>query len=182
MPTTTDPTPTPDGDGEQPKPKAPRTFTQDELNTILAEDRRKTAQKYANYEELKTKAEKFDEAEQENQTELQKDLAELDKAKKDLDTERGAREAAERQSLAALVASEKGVPATHISGSTREELEKSAEQLIAWRGGNQQQEQEQLQQVGGYIPHSGTGQQGAAPVAPLGGREAALAKHGKTKN
>lgn len=171
-----------DGDGEQPKPKPPRTFTQDELNAILAEDRRKTAEKYADYDELKTKAEKLDEAEQENQTELQKAIARAEKAEQDAAAERSARETAERQSLAATVAAEKGVPATHISGSTREELEKSAEQLIAWRGGNQQEQEEVPSKVGGYIPHSGTGQQGAAPVAPLGGREAALAKHGKTKN
>ncbi|MCZ4325678.1 hypothetical protein [Brachybacterium paraconglomeratum] len=171
-----------DGDGEQPKPKPPRTFTQDELNAILAEDRRKTAEKYADYDELKTKAEKLDEAEQENQTELQKAIARAEKAEQDAAAERSARETAERQSLAALVAAEKGVPATHISGSTREELEQSAEQLIAWRGGNQQEQEEVPSKVGGYIPHSGTGQQGAAPVAPLGGREAALAKHGKTKN
>lgn len=167
-----------DGDGEQPKPKPPRTFTQDELNAILAEDRRKTAEKYADYEDLKAKAEKHDQAEQENQTELQKALARAEKAEKLAETERAGREAAERQSLAATVASEKGVPASHIHGSTREELEKSADQLIAWRGGNEEQEK-QPTRVGGYIPHSGTGQQGPTPHAPLGGREAARAKYGK---
>lgn len=173
-----------DGDGEQPKPKPtpPRTFTQDEVNAFVAEERRKTTEKFAGYDELKAKADKFDQAEQESQTELQKAIARAEKAEKERDTERAGREAAERQSLAATVAAEKGVPSTHISGTTREELEASAEQLIAWRGGEQGKQEVPPAQVGGYIPHSGTGQQGPAPVAPLGGREAALAKHGKNKN
>lgn len=170
------------GNGEQanPKPQAPRTFTQEELNAIAAEERRKTAEKFADYDDLKAKAAKLDQAEQENQTELQKAIARAEKAEKAAADERAGREAAERMSLSATVAAEKGVPASHISGSTREELEKSADQLIAWRTGNEQQKEPQ--QVGGYVPHSGTGNQGPTPHAPLGGREAALAKHGKNKN
>ena len=139
-----------EGDGEQPKPKPPRTFTQDELNAIVAEERRKTAEKFADYDDLKTKADKLDQSEQENQTELQKAIARAEKAEKERDTERSGREAAERQTLAATVAAEKGVPASHIHGSTREELEQSADQLIAWRGGNEEQKPTR---VGGYIPH-----------------------------
>jgi len=168
-----------EGDGEQPKPKPPRTFTQDELNAIVAEERRKTAEKFADYDDLKTKADKLDQSEQENQTELQKAIARAEKAEKERDTERSGREAAERQSLAATVAAEKGVPASHIHGSTREELEQSADQLITWRGGNEEQEPTR---VGGYIPHSGTGQQGPAPATMHSGRERAEAKHAKNKN
>lgn len=169
------------GDGDQGKQKSqPRTFTQDELNAFLAEERRKAEQKYAGYDELKAKADKLDQAEQENQTELQKAIARAEKAEKAVETERAGREAAERKSLAATVAAEKGVPSSHISGTTREELEKSADLLIAWRTGNEQQQEPQ--QVGGYVPHSGTGKQGAAPATMLSGRERAEAKHAKNKN
>lgn len=168
--------------GEQPKPKPPRTFTQEELNAIAAEERRKTAEKFADYEELKAKAEKFDQAKQETQTELEKAIARAEKAEKAVETERAGREAAERKSLAATVAAEKGVPSSHISGTSREELEQSADQLIAWRTGNEKQQEEEPSKVGGYIPHSGTGQQGAAPASLLSGRERALAKHAKNTN
>lgn len=168
------------GDGEQPKPKPPRTFTQDELNAIAAEERRKTAEKFADYDDLKAKADELDQVKQENQTELQKAIARAEKAEKLAAEEQAGREAADRRSLAATVASEKGVPASHISGKTKEELEASADLLIAWRTGNEQQQEPQ--KVGGYVPLSGTGQQGPTANAPLGGRARALEKHAKNKN
>ncbi len=44
------------------------------------------------------------------------------------------RDAAQRSSLVASVAAEKGVPASVLIGATREELEAAADALIAWRG------------------------------------------------
>jgi hypothetical protein len=46
----------------------PRTFTQDEVNAFLAKEKRK----YADYDDLKTKAAKADELEQANASELEK--------------------------------------------------------------------------------------------------------------
>lgn len=67
------------------------------------------------------------EFEDREKTEAQKLQEERDQAQKDLATERAAR-------LRAEVAATKGVPAALLSGSTQEELEKSAAELIAWRG------------------------------------------------
>ena len=47
-----------------------KTFTQDEVNRIVAE----RVKRYANYEELKQKAEQFDKLEEEGKSELQKAL------------------------------------------------------------------------------------------------------------
>ncbi|MGO2819435.1 MAG: hypothetical protein ACTIA5_01450 [Brachybacterium tyrofermentans] len=171
-----------DGDGQQPKPKAPRTFTQDELNAVAAEERRKTAEKFADYDDLKAKAERLDQSEQENQTELQKAIARAEKAEKDRDQEKADRENADRRAVAAEVASEKGVPASHISGSTREELEASAEALIAWRTGQKAGEEEEPPKVGGFIPDSGTGDLGPTPRTLASGRDRAAAKHATNKN
>jgi flagellar biosynthesis GTPase FlhF len=161
----------------------PRTFSQDELNAILAEDRRKNAQKFADYEELKTKAKKLDQQEQENQTELQKAVARAEKAERTAAEEKANREKSDRLALAATVAQEKGVPTANISGSTREELEQSAEALIAWRGTQSDPDPKPEQRrVGGYNPLSGTGDQGPAPRSMLTGRERAEAKHAKNTN
>lgn len=170
--------------GEAGGEKKPRTFTQDELNAILAEDRRKNAEKYADYDDLKAKAEQLDQHQQENQTELEKAVARAEKAERERDQERTDRQLADRRALAAEVASAKGVPVSHISGDTREDLEKSADALISWRSGGQEatgKQQEQPPNVGGYVPHSGTGENGPTPASMASGRDRAAAKH-TTKN
>lgn len=74
-------------------------------------------------------------------TELQKikdrDLTELQRAQKDLESERQRASALERTSLQQQVALEKGIPADlvgSLSGSTVEELAAHADRLLAWRG------------------------------------------------
>ena len=49
-----------------------RTFTQDELNKVVADRLARERAKYADYDELKGKAAKFDEAEEASKTELQR--------------------------------------------------------------------------------------------------------------
>lgn len=166
--------------GEQSKPeqKPDRVFTQEELNRILADDRRKHTEKYADYDDLKAKAAKLDEKEAENQTELQKAIARAEKAERDRDEEKRARALADHQALAANVALAKGVPVAHISGTTREELEASADQLIAWRGG-QPVEKTDPPKVGAHIPLAGTGQTGPRTGPAVPGRERAAARHQK---
>lgn len=55
-------------------PAAERTFTQEEVNRIAGEARVRERQKYADYEDLKGKAARFDEFEQSQKTELEKAL------------------------------------------------------------------------------------------------------------
>jgi hypothetical protein len=61
---------------QQPAPLAPpateQKFTQEQLNAILAEDRRKTLAKFEGFDDLKAKAAKFEEIEAQNATELEK--------------------------------------------------------------------------------------------------------------
>ena len=116
--------------------------------------------------------------EAENQTELQKAIARAEKAERDRDEEKRARALADHQALAANVALAKGVPVAHISGTTREELEASADQLIAWRGG-QPVEKTDPPKVGAHIPLAGTGQTGPRTGPAVPGRERAAARHQK---
>lgn len=73
------------------------------------------------------KAKRFDEFEEAQKTELQK------AADRAAAAEARAAEV-EARAMRAEIASEKGVPASLLSGSTKEELEASADALIAFRG------------------------------------------------
>lgn len=108
-----------------PNPVEPteKTFTQDEVNRIVAE----RVKRYANYEELKQKAEQFDKIEEESKSELQKALDKANGLQTELDALK------EKETLRDLrdeVSKEKGVPANLLTGTTREECEAQAEDII----------------------------------------------------
>jgi hypothetical protein len=103
--------------------------SQDQFDKILGQRLSRERAKYADYDEVKAKAGKLDEIEQANKTELQKLQERADAAEK-----RASK--AEKESVRAAVASAKGVPVSSLSGDTREELEASADDLIAWRDKN----------------------------------------------
>lgn len=60
------------GGGTQPEPGAGKTFSQDELDAILADRLRRERAKYEDYDALKDKAAKYDKAEEAQKTELEK--------------------------------------------------------------------------------------------------------------
>lgn len=62
-----------------------RTFTQAEMNAIIQDRLTRERSKYADYEALKAKAEKFDEAEEAGKTELQKANEKADALQKQVD-------------------------------------------------------------------------------------------------
>lgn len=101
--------------------------SQDALDRIIQARIARERAKFADYEELKAKADKLSEFEESQKTEAQKAQERLEAAE---------RRAAELELKAdrAEVAAVKGVPAELLSGSTREELEASADALIAFRG------------------------------------------------
>lgn len=101
--------------------------SQEELNKLIGERIGKVKSQFADYDDLKSKAEKLAEIEEANKTELQKAQEAAKQA-----AERA--EKAEREALRSTVAAEKGVPASALTGSTKEELEKAADDLLAWRG------------------------------------------------
>ncbi len=63
---------------------AEKTFSQDQLDAIVGERLARERAKYADYEELKAKAAKFDEAEEANKSELEKAVEERNKYKEQL--------------------------------------------------------------------------------------------------
>jgi CheY-like chemotaxis protein len=100
-----------------------RTFTQDEVNAIVGKRLAEEKGKFADYEDLKAKAAKFDEAEEANKSELQK-VTERAAA---LETElKSMKEAETVRSIRESVAKETGIPAHLLTGSTAEECKAQA--------------------------------------------------------
>ena len=115
--------------------------SQEQLDGILkgrlAREREKAAAKYADYDELKAKAAKFDEAEAAQMSDLEKakkeveelkaaQMSDLEKAKKEVEELKAAaakRDEADRvRGLKAKVSKATGVPADLISGADEESM------------------------------------------------------------
>jgi len=114
-----------------PENAAGRTFTQAELDAILTDRLARERAKYPDYEALKAKAAKYDEAEEASKSELQKaqDRAEKEKARAD-----SLQAQIDMANARSKVAAETGVPASLLTGVTEEECKKQAEALKEWRG------------------------------------------------
>ena len=116
------------GDGGE---KKPETGGDSDLEKARAEAEKWKALSRKNEEQAKAnaeKAKKFDELEEANKTEQEKLLARAEAAEKKL-ADREAKDAA--AATAAEVAKEKGVPVSALRGSTTEELEAHADELLA---------------------------------------------------
>ena len=108
-----------------------KTFTQAELDAIVADRLSRERAKYANFDILKDKAAKFDAAEEANKTELQKateavtrEKTRADDLQKQIDT----------MNARSKVSAETGVPVSLLTGTTEEECKAQAEALKKWRG------------------------------------------------
>lgn len=101
--------------------------SQADLDKIIGARLARERANYADYEELKTAAAELEKIRESQKTEAQKAQERLDAA------ERRAAEL-ELKATRAEVAAAKSVPAELLTGSTREELEASADALIQFRG------------------------------------------------
>jgi len=112
------------------KPEAPAwtpPASQADLDRIIADRLSREKAKYADYDDVKTKAAEFDKAQEAAKTEAQKLADRLAAA------EAKAQEA-EVKAIRAEVAQAKGVPAALLTGTTKEALEAAADALIAFKG------------------------------------------------
>lgn len=141
--------------------------TQEELNRVIGDRLRRA--RPSDYDEVKAKADRLDELEKADLSELDKANSraaslEADVASRDAEIER-----LRSDLLRSEVASSKGVPAHRINGGTREELEADADAYLAERGADK---------PAGYVPSMGTG--GGQKTGP-GGRERAMAYLGRNQ-
>lgn len=116
----------PDDKPDDKKPDKDTVLTQADVDRIVADRVKRERAKFADYDDLKAKAEAADKAKQTDKSESQKLTEKLDQMQKDLDEER-------RQRRIIEVAAEKGLTPAHVkrlAGNTREELEASADELL----------------------------------------------------
>lgn len=113
---------------------AEKTFTQAEMDAIIGDRLKRERAKYADYDEVKAKAAKYDEAEEAGKSELQKAVERAEKAEGALKALENERKLAE---LRAEIAKEQGIEADLLRGTTREELEAHAGQIKAYVGNSQ---------------------------------------------
>lgn len=104
-----------------------KTFTQAEMDSIIEGRLARERQKYADYDDLKEKASKYDEYQAQNKTELQKEKEKSDALQAKLsalekkDTVRQVREKA---------AKDTGVPVELLTGEDEETCKKQAEAIL----------------------------------------------------
>lgn len=110
---------------ENPAREGSRTFTQDEVNSLLAKERRTAESKYAGFEDLKAKAEEFDKLQEANKTALEKANDKLAKATAELETLKAERE---RALIVAQVAKDTGVPLSVVEALNGADAETLMEQ------------------------------------------------------
>lgn len=109
-----------------------KTFTQAELDAQIAQRLERERAKYSDYDAIKAKAAKFDEAEAARKSELQQALEQAADYKAKLD-------AREKEIATAnargKVSSETGVPAQLLVGDTEEACKAYADKLLKWHNG-----------------------------------------------
>lgn len=113
---------TPQPNGANEAGASPKTFTQEEFNRFAASEKAK----YKGFSEIKAKAEKYDQLEAAQKTDLDKANDRADKAEAKL-AQYESKEQAEGWKAAASKAT--GVPSNILRGSTEEEINEHAESL-----------------------------------------------------
>lgn len=106
-----------------------RTFSQADVDRIVADRLQRERQKYVDYDALKDKATKFDELEEASKTELQKATEKAASLQKELD---GLKQAETVRQIRAKVSQETGVPETLLTASTEEECKAQADAIKAY--------------------------------------------------
>lgn len=107
-------------------PEPAKTFTQDQVNDLIAKEKGRIQSKYEGFEDLKAKAARLDEIEQAN-------ASELEKAQKAAQKAQGEAQEASVKLLRYEVAQEKEVPAKLVpllTASSKEELEVQADLIL----------------------------------------------------
>lgn len=106
-----------------------KTFTQEEVNSIVAERLGRDRQKYADYDSLKEKAEQYDKLQEANKSELEKANERANKLEAEL---AGIKKANEVRDMRSNVSKETGIPIDLLTADTEEECKKQAEAIKAF--------------------------------------------------
>lgn len=110
-----------------------KTFTQDDVNRIVQSRIVEVKNKYADYDDLKAKATKFDELEEAEKTELQKATEKADALQAQLDQITKSNKV---RDLRMKVSKETGVPYDLLSGDDEESCKTQAEAILKFANPN----------------------------------------------
>ena len=110
-----------------------KTFTQAELDVIVGDRLKREKAKYADYDDLKAKAEKFDQMEEDSKTELQKAIERGNALQTELDAIKSANEI---RDIRYRVAEETGVPVNVLTGKTEDECKEQAKSILEFAKSN----------------------------------------------
>ena len=114
---------------KQPAEVEQKTFTQEEVNNIIAERLGRDRQKYADYDSLKEKAEQFDKLQEANKSELQKATERAEGLEKELAEIKKANEV---RDIRLKISNETGVPFELLTEETEEGCKKQADAINAF--------------------------------------------------
>ena len=103
-----------------------KTFTQEELNAIVADRLSREKAKYEGFDELKAKAEKYDELEEANKSELQKASERVASLEAELES---VRKNEQIRAIRDKVATETGIPANLLTADTEEACAEQAKAI-----------------------------------------------------
>lgn len=106
-----------------------RTFTQAEVDAIVGDRLKRDRAKYADYDDIKAKAAKFDELEEASKSELQKAIEDRDALKTELDAIKSANAL---RDIRSKVATETGVPINLLTADTEEACRTQAEAILGF--------------------------------------------------
>lgn len=109
------------------EPQETRTFTQEELNAIVADRINRERAKYSDYETLKGKAAKYDEVEEANKTELQKATERANTLQAQIDA---LTKEKELRDIREKVSQQTTVPATLLTGADEEACMAQAKAIL----------------------------------------------------
>lgn len=107
-----------------------RTFTQAEMDAIISDRLKRDRAKYADYDAMKEKAAKYDEAVEANKTELQKQTEKAEALQAQLDA---LTKADEIRRIREKVSNATGVPTTLLLGETEESCSEQAQAILAYK-------------------------------------------------
>lgn len=108
-------------------------FTQEQVNSLLAEQKRTVQSKYTDYDDIKAKASQFDELSEQQKTEQQKLTDRLAAIEKERDDAAAERDKANTARLVSQKAADAGLPSRlwkRVSGTTAEEIDADIADLM----------------------------------------------------
>lgn len=104
-----------------------KTFTQAEVDAIVGDRLKRDRAKYSDYEDLKAKAEKYDQLEEASKSELQKAIERGDALQTELDALKSANSIRE---IRQKVAEATGIPISLLTANTEEECQEQAKRIL----------------------------------------------------